>query len=355
MFDDRLQDIIMQEMMSAFGVDVRTDEGSLAYNACAKIAEKLEEVYGDMDLINSNMLPDTQDDYHLISYGQERGIEYHYATAPIVKGVFNQSIEIGERFYCNDYVYTVTELIDGFNYRLVCETEGVDANANFGELIPVDYVDEYQGGQITEILVAGTDDEDIEIYRKKIIETFHSQAFGGNKADYKFFINAITGVGGSKPKRREADSPWINIHVISSDYLVPSSDLINQIQSAVDPEENQGEGDGMAPICHKVKIYGVEGVDIDVEITVTFDTGYSVETSQSQIESAIAEYIESLRESWIETEYNVITVRVRQIESAVLSVAGVLDVSDTTINRSSENIDLDYTKIPLMGGVVINV
>ena len=49
MFDDRLFDNIMQEMMETFGAEVRTDEGSLAYNACTKIAEKLEEIYGDMD------------------------------------------------------------------------------------------------------------------------------------------------------------------------------------------------------------------------------------------------------------------------------------------------------------------
>ena len=55
MFDDRLFDTIMKEMMSEFGADVRTDEGSLAYNACVKIAEKLEEVYGDMDELNDNL------------------------------------------------------------------------------------------------------------------------------------------------------------------------------------------------------------------------------------------------------------------------------------------------------------
>lgn len=49
MFNDRDFDTIMSEMMSNFGTDVRTDEGSLAYNACVKIAEKLEEVYGDID------------------------------------------------------------------------------------------------------------------------------------------------------------------------------------------------------------------------------------------------------------------------------------------------------------------
>lgn len=55
MYEDRVFDTIMEEMMAAFGQDVRTDEGSLAYNACAKIAEKLEEIYGDMDELNDNI------------------------------------------------------------------------------------------------------------------------------------------------------------------------------------------------------------------------------------------------------------------------------------------------------------
>lgn len=53
-----------------------------------------------MDEINDNLLPDTQDDSHLIEYGRERGLEYKYATCPVVRGVFQQEIEIGERFYC---------------------------------------------------------------------------------------------------------------------------------------------------------------------------------------------------------------------------------------------------------------
>lgn len=355
MFDDRLQDIIMQEMMSEFGADVRTDEGSLAYNACAKIAEKLEEVYGDMDEINDNMLPSTQDDQHLIAYGSERGIEYKYATCPIVRGVFQQDIEIGERFTCNDYTYEVTSLISGFEYQLTCDTEGVEANTNFGELEPVDYVDEYLGGEITEIIVAGVEDEDIEAYRQKIITTFQSTAFGGNKTDYRNFVNDIDGVGGCKPKRRSADSAWINITVISSDFNVPSSELINQIQSLVDPEQNHGEGDGMAPICHNVQINAVASENVNVSTTVTFDTGYDVNTSQGVIESAVNEYLLELRETWESRELEDTVVRISQIEAKILSVEGVLDVNDTQINGSSDNMTMDYITIPLLGGVTINV
>ena len=55
MFEDRTAENILDEMLTGFGAGVRTDEGSLAFNACAKIAEKLEEAYADMEDIFDNI------------------------------------------------------------------------------------------------------------------------------------------------------------------------------------------------------------------------------------------------------------------------------------------------------------
>ena len=334
MFDDRLFDIIMEEMVSEFGPEVRTDEGSLAYNACCKIAAKLEDVYQDMDLLSENMLPDTMDLDHLIRYGTERGIEYAYATAPIVKGVFLQTIEMGTQFTCSDYTYTVTGVIDAvtYQYQLTCDT-----------------------GSIIEVLVEDTADEDEEEYRNKILSSFKATAFGGNKADYRNFINAITGVGGCKPLRRAAGSDHIDIYVISSGYIVPSSALIDDIQTAVDPTVNAGGGDGMAPICHTVVISPVGSVTCDISTTLTLDTGYTVEGVQLAVEAAIESYLEDLRAEWQDNELNAMTVRIAQIEAKVLTVEGVLDIADTEINGDADNLVITYDKIPLLGEVVLSV
>lgn len=358
MFDDRTFDNIMDEMMSEFGADVRTDEKSLAYNACAKTASKLEETYGDMSDLSDNMLPDTQDISHLIRYAAERGISYNYAAAPLVRGVFSQEIEIGESFTCNDYTYTIQEqLTDGgeYDYSLLCETEGTEANTTLGELDPVDYIDEYEGGEITEILVPGTDDEDDEEFRQRVLDSFNSTAFGGNKADYRLFIDAISGVGGCKPKRRASDSPWINVTVISSEFDVSSPTLIDQIQTAVDPEQNHGEGDGMAPICHNVLIKAVEGADVDITSTLTLDSGYTIEGVQTSVEDAIEGYLYTLRQGWEDNELNQMAIRISQIEARILTVEGVLDVADTTINESDENLVITYDQIPILGEVVLSV
>ena len=353
MYEDRTQETIISEMLEDFGADVRTDEGSLAYNACVKIASELEDTYADLDELNDNMLPDTQDLDHLIRYARERGIHYKYATNPVVKAEFQQEIEIGERFTCNDYIYTVTERLEEYSYKLECETEGTAANGNIGQLDPVDYVDEYEGGSIIEILECGMDDEEEEEFRQRVLHSFDSMAFGGNKADYRLYIDAIAGVSGCKPKRREADSEWVNIWITGTDNMAAGEELIKRVQEMIDPEESSGEGDGMAPICHKVKILSVEEKSINITTTISWKEGYSASTSQTRVEQAIEEYLKTLRKTWEENEMNGIIVRISQIEARILSMEEVEDIQETMLNNLYDNISLDFTQIPTLGGVTI--
>lgn len=354
MYDDRTYDNLMDEMMGSFGRNVNTDAGSLAFNACAKIAEKLEDVYADMEMIAENMSPDTMDIDHLITYGRtQRGISYIYATAPIVKGEFKQEIGLGQQLICNDYTYTVTELIDGFCYKMVCETTGVEANTNYGDLLPLDYIDDYQGGKIVEILSPGIDDEDIEVFRTRILASFQHQAFAGNKADYRQRVDELDGVGGCKVKRREKDSPWIYITIISDDFSVPGQQTVTAVQTAVDPEQSHGEGDGFASIAHNVLIIPVTAVPVQVSVEITWEIGYSEETSKSQIDAAVQGYLLKLRQDWEKNEFNDLYVRISQIEARILSVDGIADTANMSLNGAAENLILKYNEIPIFGGVAI--
>lgn len=354
MYEDKTYNKIMDEMMGDFGADVRTDEGSLAFNACAKVAEKLEDVYGDMDELDKNMYPDTQDLPHLIRNSKGK-IDYLYAYPAIVRGVFKQDIEIGEQFICGDYTYTVSEKIEKHIYKLICDTEGTEANTNKGELIPANYIDDYKGGEITEILVIGADDEEEETFRKRLLDTFGNVHFGGNKADYRKLLNERKEVGGCKPKRREEGSPWIDIVVISDSFTTPSTEVIKDLQNYVDPETSHGEGDGVAPCCHNVLIKAAESTKINVTAKLVFEGGYSVETSKSHIEEAIDKYLGELRKGWEANEFNDMTVRLSRIEANILNIPGVLDIENTSLNGVQGNVTLNYEKIPVRGEVVINV
>ena len=69
----------------------------------------------------------------------------------------------------------------------------------------------------------------------------------------------------------------------------------------------------------------------------------------------VKEYLNSLNESWQSREFDETIVRVSQIEAKILSVDGVLDVNNATVNSSTENLVLDFKTIPVFGGVTINV
>ena len=357
MYEDRTYDNIMSEMMNSFGANVRTDEGSLAFNACAKQAAKLEDAYEDLAEVRDNLTIDTMDLDHLISYSAQAGISYKYATAPIVRGVFQQEIEEGTQFSCGDYTYTSGALIGDaeFNYYLTCDQEGTEANANLGELEPVEYVDDWLGGEITEVLTYGTDDEDTEEFRARIQASFGAKSFGGNKADYRNYVDSIEGVGGCKPMRREEGSPWIKIYVITDRYLVPTAELITTVQELVDPEETSGEGDGMAPMCHHVKILPVESQTLAISATITLDGTQTIDTVTTRVRSALEKYFAQLRESWESQNKSALVVRLAQIDARILTVEGVIDVTDTMINGVEENAELAFYEIPLLGEVTLNV
>lgn len=354
MYEDRTQETITAEMLENFGANVRTDVGSLAYNACVKTGSELEDVYTDLQAQEDNALPDTMDLLHLIRFGEERGIFYKYATYAQVKAVFLQEIAIGTRFMCMDYVYSVTSQTEGnYTYIMTCEEDGTGPNTITGDLEPVDYIDGFLGGEITEVTVPGTDDEDIDVYRSRIISSYSAVAFGGNKADYRLYIDAQSGVGGCKPKRRAVGSEYIDIYLINSDYGIPSNDLVNTIQSLVDPEENHGEGDGMAPIGHNVKIKAVTGVTVNVSATLTLDTGYEIETIQTQAEEKIGNYLLSMRSEWESGEQNEQVVRLARIEAVLIGIEGVIDVTDLMINETAANLQVTWTAVPVLGTVTM--
>ena len=355
MYEDRTQDVITEEMLEDFGANVRTDEGSLAYNACVKTGSELEDVYTELEGLENNALPDTMDAPHLIRYGAARGIVYKWATPAYVKAVFGQTMSVGDRVMCQDYTYTITEqTLEEMTYLMVCDEEGTGPNATTGDLEPVDYIDGWVSGTITEVTTPGTDDEDVDVFRARVIDSLSSTAFGGNKADYRIFIDAQSGIGGCKPKRRAADSEWINIYIINSDMGPASSTLVGQIQDLVDPEVSHGEGNGMAPICHKVMIYSAGTVAINVAATLTLNDGYDPSEIQPIAAERIGSYLHSLCEEWENNKENETTVRLARIEAILIGIEGVIDVSALTLNGGTSNISITWTNIPVLGTVTIS-
>lgn len=88
---------------------------------------------------------------------------------------------------------------------------------------------------------------------------------------------------------------------------------------------------------------------INVSFSLTFDAGASWASVQTAVKAAIQSYFDELTHTWADTDG--LIVRVSQIETKVLNVPGVIDITGTKINGQTANISLDADAIPVLGVV----
>lgn len=349
MYESVSYESILKRMLDRTSSDLDKREGSVIYTALAPAAAELAIMYIEVDQVLKQIFADTADREFLIRRAAERGIIPKAASYAELKGRFNLEIPIGSRFSLNLINYKVIEKIGDFEYRLQCETIGSSGNANLGRLIPIEYIKGLTSAELTELLIPGEEEEETQRFRKRYFDSLKSQAYGGNIADYKEKVLAITGVGGVKVYPAWKGGGTVKLVIIDSSFHSPSSELIESVQEQIDPISDQAKGYGIAPIGHKVSVLGAEAEVISITVKITYQAGYNAEKCKEVIESTMDEYFKELNHSW--QELDSIIVRVSRIESRLLDVEGVLDVMDTKINGVIGNYVIPSEKIALRGDI----
>ena len=351
MYESTTYEVILQRMLDRVSDQFDKRESSPIYNALAPAAVELQLMYIEFDIILKETFADTSSREYLIRRAAERGITPYPATYALLKGEFTPStinISIGSRFSLNDLNYYVKSKISDGVYQVECEEAGGKGNQYFGDMIPIEYIDGLETAQLTELLIPGEDEEDTEDLRVRYFSSFETKPYGGNKKDYIEKTNAIAGVGSTKVTPLWDGGGTVKLTILNSEFSKASSILIDTVQEIIDPTKD-GLGLGVTPIGHIVTVDTVEEITVNVSTTITFDDGYSFVSLQSQIQSVIEEYLLELRKDW--ANQGSLIVRTAQIDTRILGIQGILDITDTRINGSTSNLILSAYQIPVMGGV----
>lgn len=332
-------------------------ETSMIYQATAANSLETAQMLFTLQNFIDMVFADTAPREFLIRRAAERGLSPFPATKSRLKGVFNINVPIGSRFSLDDLNYTVVEKITDGEFVLECETAGNIGNMYLGTLIPIDYIDGLATAELTEVLIPGEDEEETEAFRTRYFNSFESTAFGGNRADYKEKVNAISGVGGVRVYRAKHGPGTVGLTIIDSNYNKPSQALVDTVQEIMDPLDNQGEGVGLAPIDHIVTVSAVNETIVDISLNITYQTGWSWEDVEQSVYNVIDQYFKELSEEWAnavtkEDDDTGLIVRISQIETRLLNVNGIVDIQDTELNSSTSNIELDKESIPKRGVVI---
>lgn len=346
---------ILTRMMGRVPDTFDKREGSIIYDALAPAAAELAQMYIELEYCFNQSFVDSANGDYLTKLCSQFGIERKEATYAIAKGEFKNAsgnpfnIEIGKRFNIETLNYIVYEKINDGIYTLQCEEVGELGNAIVGRLIPIDYIAGLASAELTEILVPGENVEDDETLRERYFEYVRNPAYGGNIADYKRKVKLLDGVGQVKVFPVWNGGGTVKLVLLNSDNDIPTSGLIDIVQEAVDPQQQQGLG--IAPIGHLVTVVGAEQKNISISTTITVEDGYLKSDIAAYIESVVNKYFEEMAKEW---EDNDLIVRIAHIESRILGISGVVDVQDTIINGAASNIALSNVEIPKLVSLVVN-
>ena len=339
---------LLNRALQRVSTGIDTSEGSFLFDAIAPCVAELYQAYLYIDELEKRVFADTAYDEYLDRRCAERGIYRKEATYAIRRGYFDNDVPMGSRWGKEELVYIVTELVQDGAYLLKCEQSGVIGNRYDGNLINIDAVENINSAILAEVVQFGANEEQDDALRCRYFNSFEKEAFGGNIADYKEKVGSIDGVGQVKVYPAWNGGGTVKLQLLDKVNNIPSTDLIETVQTLVDPVQNSGEGLGIAPIGHSVTVESARQVEVHLTTHLTFK-GSSWENVNSLVNQVIEDYFNELRASWSKND---LVVRISQIESRILEIEGIIDIEGTQINGSDRNLYLSGEEVPVLVGVV---
>lgn len=350
-YENMTYEYILQRMMARVtekypNLDNR--EGSIIFNALAPAAIELAIMYTELDNVLNESFVDTASREYLLLGCKQIGMdtEAFNATSGVHKVQFNTKVEIGSRWNCDLYNYTVTEYVGLENarhtYQATCETTGAEPNNVTGDLTPItDSPSDLTYAKLVECLIEGEDEATDEEIRTAYHEFLDSNATDGNIAQYERWCSEYDGIGNYKIIPLWNGANTVKVSILSSSNHAASEELIAEFQEYIDPNVS-GMGDGKAPIGSFVTVSTATELPINVSATVTMKQGH---TDKTVIDDALRAY-------FTEIAYQKTSLSYMSVGAVILGVDGVDSINNLLINNGTADINLDEEEIAVLGTAI---
>lgn len=365
--------------------DVDTRQGSIIYDTLAITCTKLADVFMEVKQIAEQAyMPSATKEENIDYKAEERGVKRYQATKAERLGTFTlsdgtpASIPVGSLFCTIDenkenvinYIVTAPYILDDIeikgSYVLECQVEGTIGNTYFGEILPLTDMDTLGSATLTTVLTPARDKETNDSVKQRYYDTFNIEAFGGNIADYKKYMQEFTGVGQRQIYPRTKDDKRIIISCVDPSNQPISTEYQNTIRQTLDPENyynngnnTSGLGLGVVPIGHYPVVTTPNVVDLNINIEIIVLPTSNLDSATEQIQNNISGYIAELQDTWDngEGEYSVVAYYNKIFALAEVS-QGVANVKSCLVNGGTDDIDLiqnrDQQNMPKLGTLTVS-
>lgn len=324
--------------------------GSVIYDLQAPVGEEVAGLEGTNDDILKNAFFETADDHYKEVIAKDRADITRrpatYATGYVtITGDPGTDIPVGTQVASDFLIFKTTEAAtipaEGNVMVLVqCETAGSAGNVPQGSIyeFPVtiaglNTVTNASG------FTNGYDIESMDDFETRYYAVIRKSAGAGTEEDYETWALEVDGVAAAVCFGRTPTIGSVTVYIMNQNHRAADATLIQAVSDHLDEKK---------PCPAEVYVNSVSEVAVDVAATVSVSSG-TVADYQEAIEAAIDEYIK-------EIGYSKDTRRVSLalVANAILSVDGVIDADNITLNGSADSIALGSTEIAYLDEVTLS-
>lgn len=359
------EDSVHERMLSNFQ-DVSTLEGDFIYDATRPTAEEITQLK-QLGLQNNLKIAFPQTSYgtYLEWLGECKGVFKNQPTKSIgvitfngaqgtiiTKGTIVTTIATDEKQSIEfELLETKTiEESETVDIKAECRVAGTIGNVSEGSVsVLLGSINGIKSVTNKESFKGGTDIEDEEHFRERVLVAEQEDKLSGASSDYIRWAKEVDGVGYAYVVPEWAGAGTVKGLILDKNRKAATQELINKVQEYIYPNVEDGQNrDGKAPIGAIVTIATPQTLLINVKASFVFSNGFSQETVLNILKNKIDKYLDKIDIGGT-VSYNAIY---SLTGSMMLADEGIQDFSNLTINDGTTNIILNDQVVGI--GEIIN-
>lgn len=231
------------------GTDLEGSEGLRRTDAAvlARVhAAGLYGLYQYLDWQFRQIFPDTADEENLLRRGVERGVPRKQAQQAVgvllLTGSDGAPVNVGVRWVLNGVLYEATEGVN-ISGATAVQVRAVDAGAagNLAAGLQLTAVSPILGvNSVATVgaagITGGTDLEDLDVYRERVLERYRVLPHGGNADDYLTWAKAQPGVTRAWCKRNWVGPGTVGVFVVNdaADPIAPAAPELAAVKAGIE-------------------------------------------------------------------------------------------------------------------------
>lgn len=327
-------------------------EGSFAADNAQAVGKEIAKYYAYIDWLQGMHYAVTAEGLWLDKKAVEHGVFRKTGTRSTGNVTFTGTpgamIPTGLKVYSDTQAF---EVVYGgvigdsgtVDLRVRSIETGVNVNVPIGAIKKMDTVDGLREVHNAEPITGGTDQEDDESLRERLLLRMRYPGTSGNKYHYLHWAMEVDGVGRVKVFPEWNGPGTVKVSILDRNQGVASQELMQKVKDHIDIDN--GSGDTLAPIGATLTVSTATAISLNIEAKIT---GVDETVKPSDLMEVYAYF---LKEYFTEIAYTRERVTVAKLIDLLWRIDGVGEILSLKVNGGTDNIAIGEEEIPVVGSV----